>query len=106
MFKRLDRYDRVAVVPFQKPGTPEAYGLTAQDCEDAAWAVDTDGRRYRGAGAINAALGRVLGLPLLWIYERPLSRPVQDAVYAWVARHRRRLPGVTPYCKTHARSCH
>jgi len=30
---------------------------------------------------------------------------VEDAVYRWVARHRYRFPGTTPYCESHPGAC-
>lgn len=104
--RALDRHGRVAAVPFQKPGVPEAAGLTREECRQAVWAVEPTGRRYRGAGAINAALAWALGIPLLLrLYDVALVRRVEDAVYAWVAAHRGRLPGVTPYCQEHPDVC-
>lgn len=103
---RLDRRGRVTTVPFQKPGVPEAHGLTLAECEAAAWAVAPDGRRYRGAAAINAALAWALGRPfLLRLYALPGLRQIQDGVYALVAALRRHLPGVTPYCQQHPEEC-
>ena len=67
------------------------------DAEQAAWVVDPRGQRWRGAAAINAALAAALGWPwLLRLYAVPWIGARQDRVYAWVARHRRRLPGITP----------
>ncbi|MEJ7771744.1 MAG: DCC1-like thiol-disulfide oxidoreductase family protein [Geodermatophilaceae bacterium] len=61
-----------------------------------------DGRWFRGAGAINAALATVVGNRLpLWIYQLPVIRWAQDAAYDWIARNRRLFPGVTPWCSTH-----
>lgn len=96
----------MTAVPYQQPGVPESAGLTVQQCEAAAWAVEPDGRRHRGAAAVNAALAWALGLPvLLRLYYRPVSRPAQDAVYAWVAANRERLPGTTPHCQQHPEEC-
>jgi len=96
----------VAAVPFQKPGVPQSVGLTVEQCQEAAWGVEPDGRRHRGAAAINAALAWALGLRvLLRLYELPGVRQVQDALYAWVAANRERLPGTTPYCQQHPEEC-
>lgn len=96
----------MTAVPFQKRGVPEAAGLTRAQCEQAAWAVTPDGRRFRGAGAVNAALTWAVGCPaFLWIYRLPLVRQVQDALYDWIAANRSRLPGVTPYCEQHPEDC-
>ena len=102
----LDRRDRVAMVPFQKPGTPETHGLTVADCERAAWTVTPDGQRYPGAGAINVALATALGSRAPWLlYRLPGIHWLQDRLYAMVARNRTRLPGDTPYCEQHPEEC-
>jgi predicted DCC family thiol-disulfide oxidoreductase YuxK len=99
---RLDRNRRVRFEPFQRPGVLQAYGLTAEECEEAAWAITPGGRRMRGAEAINAALAAALGIRApLAAYRLPGVRQVQDALYAWVARNRRRFRAVTPWCVAH-----
>jgi predicted DCC family thiol-disulfide oxidoreductase YuxK len=108
LVQALDRRHRVTVAPFQKPGVPEAHGLTVAQCEGAAWAVTTTPhhRRYRGAGAVNAALSAVLGTAWpLRLYRLPAIRQLQDAVYTWIARNRSRFPGVTPYCEEYPAEC-
>jgi predicted DCC family thiol-disulfide oxidoreductase YuxK len=100
--KRLDRRDRVRVLPCQAPEVAATLGLTRADCEAAAWAFAPDGRRYRGAAAVNAALAAALGTALpLRIYRLPLIRVAQDAAYGWIARNRGRFRGVTPWCVAH-----
>lgn len=99
----------MTVVPFQRPGVPAAHGLTVAECEAAAWAVtpESDRVRYRGAAAVNAALAVALGNALpLRLYALPAIAAIQDAVYAWIARHRHRLPGDPPYCDQHPDRCH
>jgi len=95
----LDRRNRIAALPYQAGHVAARYELSAQDCDQAAWAITPDGCRHRGAGAINAALGGALGtgLPLV-LYRLPGMRRFQETVYAWVARNRRRFRGVTPWC--------
>ena len=98
----------MTVVPFQQPGVPEAHGLTLAQCEAAAWAVtpEPNRARYRGAGAIDAALAVALGTRVpLWLYQVPGIRQLQDAVYALVARIRGRLPGDAPYCEQRPDRC-
>ncbi len=96
----------MTVVPYQKPGVPASAGLTVEQCEAAAWTVSPDGKRYRGAGAINASLAVTTGvaLPLL-LYELPGIRQLQDLGYAFVAAVRGKLPGDKPYCKQHPGEC-
>jgi len=76
------------------------------ECEQAAWAITASGRRYRGAAAINAALATALNLRLPWqIYQLPGVHQLQNWAYAWSARNRYRLPGVTPHCTSHPQDC-
>lgn len=97
---RLDRRHRLVALPYQAGHVLGEYALTAAECDEAAWAIAPDGGRHRGAGAINAALGAALGTraPLL-VYRLPGMRWLQEAVYAWVSRNRRRFRGVTPWCE-------
>ncbi len=82
------------------------WGISPKACAEAAWAVTPEGRRYRGAGAVLAALFWALGCPgLMRVYDWPGVRQVADVVYAWVAAHRARLPGVTPYCRQYPDMC-
>lgn len=106
LVQRLDRRRQVHIVPFQKPGVLADAGLTVAEAEGAAWVVDRQGRRYRGAAAIHAALAAALGWPpLLDVYFWPGVTGVEDAVYAWVARHRSHFPGLTPACKRPGADC-
>jgi predicted DCC family thiol-disulfide oxidoreductase YuxK len=64
-----------------------------------AWAVDSRGDRYAGAGAINAALSGVLGTRIpLFVYRIWGIRQLQDLLYRWVAANRHRLPGKGGSC--------
>lgn len=102
----LDRNGRVAAVPFQKPSILRSAGLTREQCEREAWAVEPSGERHSGAGAVLAALSWAIGFPgALRLYYLPGLHQVADAVYGWVARNRSRLPGVTPYCQQHPDDC-
>lgn len=104
--RTLDRHRRVTAVPYQRPGTPEAHGLTADQCARQAWAFTPEGARYSGAAAINAALSAALGTRLpLCIHALPGIGPAQNHAYSWVARNRRRLPGDVPLCRSHPGRC-
>lgn len=106
LVRALDRHRRVTSVPSQKPGVPEAHGLTRAQVEAAAWAVLPDGRRVQGAAAINWTLAVALGNRLpVFVYGLPVIHQIQDRVYAWVADHRSRFPGDTPYCRQHPDEC-
>jgi predicted DCC family thiol-disulfide oxidoreductase YuxK len=87
----------VLVVPAQAPGVRDRHGLTHDDTDRAAWAIEPDGRKHRGAAAINRALAE---LPGAWprvaaLYPLPVARQVEDGVYAVVARTRGWLSHLT-----------
>jgi predicted DCC family thiol-disulfide oxidoreductase YuxK len=104
--RALDRDRRVTVVPYQKPGVPASVGLSVEQCEEAVWAVAPDGRRYRGAEAINASLAVALGVRLpLSLYGLPGVRELQERLYDLVAANRHRLPGDVPYCDQRPDQC-
>jgi predicted DCC family thiol-disulfide oxidoreductase YuxK len=106
LVERVDRDRRVTAVPYQKPGVPASSGLTLEECKEAAWAVSSDGRRYRGAGAVNVSLAVATrtALPLL-VYALPGVRQLEDLAYDLIAANRNKLPGVEPYCKQYPEEC-
>ncbi len=96
----------MTVVPYQKSGVPASAGLSVEQCKRAAWAVAPDGRRYRGAAAINASLAVALGVRFpLSFYELPGVGWFQDRLYDFVAAVRHLLPSDIPYCKAHPEEC-
>ena len=104
--KQLDRREQIKVVPYQHPGTPEAYGLTQAQCAEAVWAITNTGTAVPAAAAVNRALDTALGKQ--WferIYGLPLMSRLQEWVYRWIARNRRRFPGVRPFCQQHPEQC-
>lgn len=104
--KALDRDDRVEVLPYQGPGTPEAYGLSLVQCEASLWVVTPEGGLLSGAAAVNVALAVALGTRLpLRLYGTPGVGRLQERGYAMVARNRRRLPGDVSFCQQHPVGC-
>ncbi|HST86947.1 MAG TPA: DUF393 domain-containing protein [Ktedonobacterales bacterium] len=102
----LDWRRRMLFAPFQRPGLPEAAGLTYAQCERSVWAILPDGRRLSGATAVSAALDQLTVLPFFtWLARLPGVAPLEAAAYDWVARNRSRLPGVQPYCADHPDDC-
>jgi predicted DCC family thiol-disulfide oxidoreductase YuxK len=102
----LDWRHRLQCLPFQASGVPQVYGLTVAQCEQAAWAISPDGRIYREAQAVSASLDAIVVLPIfLFLYQLPGIRQIEDKVYAWVAKNRRFLPGIRPYCERPSFPC-
>ncbi|HYY99868.1 MAG TPA: DCC1-like thiol-disulfide oxidoreductase family protein [Candidatus Binatia bacterium] len=84
-----DRDRRLEVRRNDSPGLAESVGLSREEVDSAAWAVEP-GRRHRGAAAINRAVAELRGgWPLVArAYALPFLRPLEDAAYDWVANHR------------------
>jgi len=103
---RLDRTGNLMTEPLQGAGVAERLGILPSQLLDSVRWLDSSGAVYSGAEAVNAALSAALGirLPLL-IYRIPGIRPLQDVVYLWIADHRYRFPGTTPYCESHPVAC-
>jgi predicted DCC family thiol-disulfide oxidoreductase YuxK len=103
---KLDRTGDLQTKPLQTPGTAERLGIPVSSLLDSVRWLDAAGHRYAGAEAANAAVSAALGtrIPLI-IYRIPGVRSLEDAVYRWIADHRYRFPGTTPYCESHPVSC-
>ena len=103
---KLNRTGELRTEPLQTPGTAERLGVSDSALMDAVRWMDDNGDVYAGAEAANAAVAAGLGtrIPLM-IYRVPGIRSLEDAVYRWVADHRYRFPGTTPYCESHPVSC-
>ncbi|MBB3039339.1 thiol-disulfide oxidoreductase DCC family protein [Hoyosella altamirensis] len=99
LIRRLDRRRRVTPIAWQETGALDLFGITAEDGAAAAWALERDGTRHRGAGAVNAALSAALGTRIpLRVYSLRGIRWLQDWVYQWVADNRHRMPGGSRTC--------
>jgi predicted DCC family thiol-disulfide oxidoreductase YuxK len=93
----------VLAVPSQRPDLAERYGLSREQTDREAWAVDRLGRRWAGAAAINQALRQIGGpWPLIGrLYALPPLGWLERRVYRWVATHRQwlsRFWSTTPAC--------
>lgn len=103
---KFDRTGNVHTEPLQSPGTAERLGVAPASLLDSVRWLDASGAVYSGAEAANAAVGAAVGTRIpLAIYRFPGVRFIEDAVYTWVAGHRYRFPGATPYCETHPGAC-
>jgi predicted DCC family thiol-disulfide oxidoreductase YuxK len=80
----------VLVLPNQLPDLLERYGLNRSQVDQEVWAIEPDGTRWSGAGAINRIL-QVLGGLGAWVaavYELPPIRWIEDRAYRWIAGRR------------------
>jgi predicted DCC family thiol-disulfide oxidoreductase YuxK len=103
---RLNRTGELRTEPLQGPGVAERLGIPpSRLLESNSW-LDASGAVYSGAEATNAAVSAAIGtrLPLM-VYRIPGIRLAQDAIYRWIATHRYRFPGKTPYCESHPAAC-
>lgn len=81
---------RLEALPYQMPGVLERLGLERQEAETAVWTVAPDGRRAKGAEAINRLLHEAGGL-WRWVarlYRLPGVGFLEEAGYGWFTRHR------------------
>jgi predicted DCC family thiol-disulfide oxidoreductase YuxK len=102
----LDRTGDLETETLQREGTAHRLGIAQQHLMEQVWWLDSSGAVYGGAEAANAAVSAALGTRLpLRIYRIPGMRQIQEAVYRWIADHRYRFPGTTPYCESHPAAC-
>jgi predicted DCC family thiol-disulfide oxidoreductase YuxK len=103
---KFNRNPDLQTEPLQRAGTAERLGIAPKHLMDSVRWLDSSGRVSAGAEAVNAAVSAALGtrLPLL-VYHVPGIKAVQEAIYRWVAGHRYRFPGKTPYCESHPVAC-
>src|SRR6476469_7605555 len=103
---KLDRSGTLRSEPLLAPGAADRLGVTADRLSESAWWLDDSGEVYAAAEAINAALSVALRsrAPLAF-YRVPGIRHLQEAAYRWIAAHRYRFPGTTPYCQSHPAGC-
>ena len=93
--------DTIDVVPWQWSDI-ESLHLSEADVTTAAYWVDPDGTRHRGARSIAHALMATTGAGWRIIGRIMLIPPVSwlaAGVYSVVAKNRHRMPGGTPACK-------
>jgi predicted DCC family thiol-disulfide oxidoreductase YuxK len=103
---KMNRTGDLDTEPLQGNAVAERLGVDESRLLDSVRWLDSSGEVYSGAEAANAAVSAALGtrLPLL-VYRIPGIRSLEDAVYRWVADHRYRFPGTTPYCDSHPVTC-
>ncbi len=103
---KLNRTGDLKTEALQSAGAAERLGIPASRLLESVRWLDSSGEVYAGAEAANAALSAAIGtkVPLV-LYRVPGMRFVQETVYRWVATHRHRFPGTTPYCDSHPVAC-
>lgn len=103
---KLNRTGKLQTEPLQGSGAAERLGIPPSRLLESVRWLDSSGAVYAGAEAANAALSTAIGtgLPLMF-YRIPGIRFIEDAIYRWVAAHRYRFPGTTPYCDSHPAAC-
>jgi len=103
---RFDRTGNIRTEPLQSPGVAQRLGIEPENLLDSIRWLDSSGAVCSGAEAANAAVSAAVGtrVPLM-VYRIPGIRFIQDAVYRWVAGHRYKFPGTTPYCESHPAAC-
>jgi len=106
-----DPQRRLALHPLQRAGVLERFELTTVDVSSSVWAFERVSgaarpRRIRGAAAIMRAIDVARGgRSMERIMRIPGVRWLAERVYRWVAAHRSRLRGVTPWCAEHPEDC-
>jgi predicted DCC family thiol-disulfide oxidoreductase YuxK len=101
-----DRTGNVKTEALQSPGTAKRLGIAPASLLDSVRWLDSTGAIYSGAEAANAAFSAAIGTRIpLAVYRIPGIRTVEEAIYRWVATHRYRFPGTTPYCESHPSAC-
>jgi predicted DCC family thiol-disulfide oxidoreductase YuxK len=88
--QQRDRRGRISVRPNQEEGLIEGLGLSREEVDRAAWAVESGGRKFEGAAAINRVLSELGGgwAVVSRLYRVSLIGWVEDRYYARVARRR------------------
>lgn len=103
---RMNRTGALRTEPLQSPGAAQRLRVAPSRLLESVRWLDPSGAVYSGAEAANAALSAALGTRVpLAIYRLPGIRFIEDAVYRWVATHRYRFPGTTPYCQSDPGAC-
>ncbi len=102
---RLDRHDRITSIACQVAKEDPGFELGNIDCGKSVWAIAADGREAADQAA--TLIASVL-LQKRWpvtLGKLPGVRHTLAFGYHWIARHRHRFPGDTPWCSAHPGSC-
>ncbi|MUL42811.1 DUF393 domain-containing protein [Streptomonospora sp. PA3] len=92
---------RLRTVPYQESDLSDSARARAQE---EVLLLDASGRRLWGGIDAVAVLLLASPRPLLpaagWLLRRAPLRALGSAAYHWVSRHRHRMPGGAPACRT------
>jgi len=103
---KMDRTGNLHTEPLQSPGAAERLGIAPASLLVSVRWLDSSGAVYSGAEAANAAFSAAVGTRItLAIYRIPGIRFLEDALYRYVAAHRYKFPGTTPYCESNPAAC-
>ena len=103
---KFDRTGDLRTEPLQTAGLADRLGVPESRLLDSVRWLDDSGTVCAGAEAVNAAVSSALGTRVpLSVYRIPGIRSLEDAIYRYVAAHRYRFPGTTPYCESHPVAC-
>lgn len=106
MLERLDRHDRLKMVPCQSIEGVERFGLTRAQCDASVCVIDAAGEAIDGGAAAMLILATALEQQWLkTLGNLPVLRHLIDTGYRFVSKHRRRLPGSRPWCAEHPGLC-
>lgn len=104
--EKLDRHDRLTCVASQRSGVRSEFEISDEEAEDSAWTIGPDGERAGGARAIALAVAVATGNRFTYIpWKIPGGTWAMGKTYRFIADHRGRLPGTTPWCEQHPDEC-
>ncbi len=93
--QRLDRQKKFEIVPYQNFSEADLHraGTSPERCARRMHVISRHGKIYTGAFAVNFFLGHFMPYALLvgLLYIIPVFLLIEIAVYALVAKHRRRI---------------
>ena len=106
--RRRDRAGRVLAIASQRRGALDRYGITREEADRAAWAIDGQ-VRLEGAAAVNRVWREMGGgwAILARAHQLRALASTEEAVYRWFARNRSSFHrfGVRPECDEPGSDC-
>ena len=82
----------LALMDIHTPGfNPKEFGLTFEQVNGVIHGIEPNGRILKGMAAIREAYRQTRWGWLVAVTGWPLIRPLSDALYLWISRHRAQL---------------